>query len=574
MIRGSEDWLVRAMMDWILTVKQGLALVTYRSFPARERVLRRLEAALEQKLLSTEILQCKQGMQFVASVAHGTSDVLFVLDPQRLLFGEENDQSPMWVNFHRETLVARPGVQIWWFPPQSAIHFATQLPDLNRFFLFREDLTDEDLTKVDEEPNSRESLPLENRQQSEGSLNLANLYLDRAVEAAKGTAERDRIWMELGVPALRQFLQAGQPVEISKGLDRLSLAIGDPVELLGHNKKKLDWDRVQALLVVGGAYLVGAGLKEAEKGRKTKECSRIVLDWFDSNDPVESQQIGKAKALHQLGMVAQEERDSVGAREWYLKSLAIEEKQVNLHGAAATYHQLGIVAEEERDFAGAREWYLKSLVISEKQGNVHAAASSCHQLGMVAEEERDFARAREWYLKSLAITEKQGDLHGAAISYHQLGMVAEEERDFAGAREWYLKSLAIIEKQGNIHGAAISYHQLGRLAEEERDFEGARGWYLKSLAIEEKQGNLHGAAFSYGQLGIVAGLEGQFVESGGWLIRSIVAFRKRNDEREAQRNVGNFGIFYQRAGTKDQRKLELMWREAELGEFPSVKTAG
>ena len=141
MIRGSEDWLVRALTDWVLTVNQGLALVTYRSFNARKRVVQRLEAVFAQKQLSTETLECKQGMQeqFVASVAHGSTDVLFVLDPQRLLFGERNDQSSMWVNFHRETLVARPGAQIWWFLPPSAIQFATQLPDLNRFFLFRED---------------------------------------------------------------------------------------------------------------------------------------------------------------------------------------------------------------------------------------------------------------------------------------------------------------------------------------------------------------------------------------------------------------------------------------------------
>ena len=515
-------------MDWILTVKQGLALVTYRSFPARERVLRRIEAALEQKQLSTETLQCKQGMQFVASVAHGTSDVLFVLDPQRLLFGERNDQSPMWVNFHRETLVARPGVQIWWFPPQSAIRFSTQLPDLNRFFLFREDLTDVD------ESNSRELEPVQDWQQSEGSLNLANLYLDRAVEAAKGTAERDRIWLELGVPALRQFLPARQHVETSEALNRLSLAIGDPLELLGQDKNKLDWDRVQALLVVGGAYLVGAELKQAEKGRKAKECFHIALDWFDSNDPLESQHIAKASALHQLGRVAQEERDFAGARELYLQSLAINEKKGNLQGAATCYHQLGILAQEERDFAVAREWYLKSLVIKEKLGNLHGAAVSYHQLGTVAEETRDFAVAREWYLKSLAVDEKLGDMHGASASYHQLGMVAQEARDFLGAQELY----------------------------------------LKSLAINEKQGNLHRAAINYGQLGIVAGLEGQFVESGGWLIRSIVAFRNMNDERLAQRMKGNFGISYQGAGSEDQRKMALMWRDAELGEFPWEKPVG
>ena len=99
-----------------------------------------------------------------------------------------------------------------------------------------------------------------------------------------------------------------------------------------------------------------------------------------------------------------------------------QRRQGILHYAATTYHQLGMIAQEQRDFATAREWYLKSLAIKEKQGDLHGAASTYHQLGRIAEEQRDFATAREWYLKSLAISEKQGDLHGAAMTYHQLGM--------------------------------------------------------------------------------------------------------------------------------------------------------
>ena len=527
MIRGSEDWLVRALTDWVLTVNQGLALVTYRSLTARQRVLQRLEAVFSQKHLSTETLQCKQGMQeqFVTSVAHGSTDVLFVLDPQRLLFGERNDQSSMWVNFHRETLIARPGAQIWWFLPPSAIQFATQLPDLNRFFLFREDLTD-----VDDEPPSREMLPIQSSQQTEGSLATAQLYLDRALKAAAGTATRERIWLELGVPALRQFLQAGQPVKTSAALDTLSSAIGDPLEVLGRPNGKPDLDWAKALLVVGEAYLVGTELKEAEKGRRAKECFQMVLDWLNSNEQSKIQQAAKAEALHQLGRVA----------------------------------------EEERDFAAAREWYLKSLTISEQQGILQGAAISYHNLGVVAQEERDFAGAREWYLKSLAIFEQQGNLHDAASSYHNLGVVAQEERDFAGAREWYLKSLAIKEQQGNLHGAVSSYDHLGRVAQEERDFAAARELYLKSLAIEERQGDLHGAAMSYGQLGIVAGLQGHFEESGKWMIRSILTFRQTNDEREAQRNIRNFLVAHQRAPAEDQHKLEAQWHEAGLGEFPTL----
>ncbi len=84
----------------------------------------------------------------------------------------------------------------------------------------------------------------------------------------------------------------------------------------------------------------------------------------------------------------------------------------NWEWEATAYHQLGVTAEEQRDFATARQWYLKSLAISEKQGYLDRVASTYHQLGNLAREQRDFATAREWNLKSLTISEKQDNQRG------------------------------------------------------------------------------------------------------------------------------------------------------------------
>jgi tetratricopeptide (TPR) repeat protein len=172
----------------------------------------------------------------------------------------------------------------------------------------------------------------------------------------------------------------------------------------------------------------------------------------------------------------------------------------NSEGEATAYHQLGIVAEEQRDFVDGRAWYLKSLALEETRGNLHGTAISYQQLGSIAHKQQDFVMAREWYLKSRDIKEKLGNLPGAAITYHQLGRLAEDQRDLTAARDWYLKSLAIKEKQGDHRAASVTYHQLGIVAQYQQDFAEARVWYLKCLAIEEKHGDQHGAAGTYHQL--------------------------------------------------------------------------
>lgn len=324
-------------------------------------------------------------------------------------------------------------------------------------------------------------------------------------------------------------------------------------------------------MVVEGRLLVKALGSYAQNARSFLEAARMYGSWAKravASGNFEQQ----AAAYHQLGRVAEEQRDFATAHDWYLKSLAVFERQGDEHGAASAYHQLGMIAEGQRDFATARDWYLKSLLIKEKQGNGRGAAMTYHQLGTVALKQGDFATASECYLKSLAIDEGQRDEHGAAQTYHQLGTVALQQRDFATAHEWYLKkALPIHEKQGNEHGAAQAYHQLGRIAQEERDFAAARDWYLRSLVISEKQGSDYLAAGTYGQLGSVAGTQGDLELCAEWLIKAIRAFVRSSDQHSVQMGVDNFVFFYRAASPDDQAKMKTIWEKAGLGDLPSIE---
>ena len=110
---------------------------------------------------------------------------------------------------------------------------------------------------------------------------------------------------------------------------------------------------------------------------------------------------------------------------------------------------------------------------------------------------------------------------------------------------------------------------MGIIAQERRDFASAEQWYLKSLAITEKQGNEHGAASTYGQLGILAGLHEDYPAAGQWLVRCLKAFGTGSDQAGVERNTHNLLIFYGQAAADDRARIQAMWREAGLGEFPT-----
>jgi tetratricopeptide (TPR) repeat protein len=305
----------------------------------------------------------------------------------------------------------------------------------------------------------------------------------------------------------------------------------------------------------------------AQRSSRWKEAKQLFERLLERSIRANNSK-AEAAACHQLGRIAEEQRDFGTAEDWYLKSLAINEKDGNLPDAATTYRQLSRIATEQREFGTAREWCLKSLAITEKLGNQQVAVVTYYQLGRIAEEERDFGTAREWYVKSLEISEKLGIEEASASACHQLGIIAHAEGDLGKAQAWYLRSLEIKEKQGNLQGAASTYHQLGAIAQAEGDFDKARKWYLRSLDIKEREGNLHGAALTWGQLGILAGLEERYKASAEWLIRSIVAFRQTNDLHNAEQTTRVLMISYGRASPAIQQTIEASWQAAGLGEFP------
>jgi hypothetical protein len=74
-----------------------------------------------------------------------------------------------------------------------------------------------------------------------------------------------------------------------------------------------------------------------------------------------------------------------------------------------------MVAQERRDFAAADGWYRKSLEVNERLGNEHGAAITYHQLGMVAQERREFVAAWEAFLTAIATFVQLQDEHAFGI---------------------------------------------------------------------------------------------------------------------------------------------------------------
>ncbi len=138
-------------------------------------------------------------------------------------------------------------------------------------------------------------------------------------------------------------------------------------------------------------------------------------------------------------------------------------------GSASIYHQLGSVAEEQRQWGQAEDYYQKALEIKIAYEDRYSQASTYHQLGSVAQAQRQWGQAEDYYQKALEICIAYEDRYSQANTYHQLGRVAEEQRQWGQALDYFLKDLAISVEFEDQEGSATPLRSLTRLWRESGD---------------------------------------------------------------------------------------------------------
>ena len=106
--------------------------------------------------------------------------------------------------------------------------------------------------------------------------------------------------------------------------------------------------------------------------------------------------------LQSLASYALNSRSFTEAAALFQRLVEARRKAGNEEQAAGTYHQLGMVAQAQRDFDAAQQWYCKALPIFERLGIEQHAASTQGQLGLLARDQERYEQSGQWLVKSIA----------------------------------------------------------------------------------------------------------------------------------------------------------------------------
>ncbi len=96
---------------------------------------------------------------------------------------------------------------------------------------------------------------------------------------------------------------------------------------------------------------------------------------------------------------------------------------------AGTYHQLGMVAQEQRQWEQAEQYYQQALQIKIEYKDRYSQASTYHQLGMVAQEQRQWEQAREYFLQALEIFVEYKDTYSGGVVLRSLARLWKSSGD-------------------------------------------------------------------------------------------------------------------------------------------------
>jgi Tfp pilus assembly protein PilF len=275
-------------------------------------------------------------------------------------------------------------------------------------------------------------------------------------------ALREKISLLAIYSPLEVYLKRREDYQHGQDLDRLLLA-GLEVHPLGSQAEPL---QMEWLIILNGIANRQMFIKQYEFAKK---LYLNILKIFESMSFKEKQRFPlPASIFHNLGNVAQEQRQLEQAEQYYQRALQIYVEFKDRYLQGRIYHSLGTVAQERRQWQQAKSYYLQALQILIESEHRYEQARTYHQLGIIAQEEQQWKEAENYYQQALKLYVEFEDRYSQAAVYNNLGIIAHEQRQWDREEENILEALHISLEFNDTHHSFIIFRSLARLWQERK----------------------------------------------------------------------------------------------------------
>ncbi len=169
-----------------------------------------------------------------------------------------------------------------------------------------------------------------------------------------------------------------------------------------------------------------------------------------------------AKALNNVGYVANYRGDIPKSLECLHKSLKIYEEMGDQPGLASSLNNIGFLYKNQGELEKALEFYFRSLKIREGLDDKERIALNLNNIASVYNVMGKTSKAMEYQEKCFAIQVSIGDSSGMTTSLFNMGLLYDHHlKEYAKAMEYYQKSLVICKITGDKEGMVNILNRIG-----------------------------------------------------------------------------------------------------------------
>lgn len=265
-----------------------------------------------------------------------------------------------------------------------------------------------------------------------------------------------------------------------------------------------DGDPVQAGMRIAGALSQFWFVRgEYREGREFLEATLEL-------DVAELPTVSRAKVLHGLAVLVNQQGDHSRAKEIHTKSLEIRTTLGEKKGVAESLVSLASIAYVQSDYSEALSACEKALPIIVELGDRSKQGRILAHIGTILLSRGEFSAARSRFEESLVVSKEVNDIFQISWTRFMLGSLASARRDIPLARDHFGECRSRFAELGDKRGLAWTILELGLLELSECHFPSARDLITESQNIFDELGDQNGIFLCRAEFGILLLEEGDY----------------------------------------------------------------
>jgi tetratricopeptide (TPR) repeat protein len=255
--------------------------------------------------------------------------------------------------------------------------------------------------------------------------------------------------------------------------------------------------------------------------------------------------IGEGETLSNLAGLSHARGRPEQAQETYQQALAIRQELGDRQGEAMILGNLGLLAAERGQLEEARNALDRALAIADP------TAAVLNNLGGVADAQGRPTEARSLFMRALHTAQAASDKAAEATALNNLGNVTRTLGELSQAAAYLEQALAIRRLLDDGQGQATTLHNLGVLAEALGESARAREYFTQAESVAREAGDSAGRAAALLSLGTLARTTHELEAAQGFYEQALTLYHETGKQASEALTLAQLGSLAQSQARPD-----------------------